>query len=272
MVRYYKTHSQINFKKIIQAARENNRKICLLKLETTGLDPEKDEICGLHLIKMELKGNEAQIVEQYSSLIKTTIPISADASKISGITNEMLKTAPEAKNVLSEMNRYLSNSYICGFNTTGFIYPFLFKAAKNNSIKLNALGGFDIKDLAKTIILPDENGAGYSAKSLCALFHTTCDIHGQATVFEILYKGYPYIRNEITIDDSFVSKIKVTEKQDYIIFTTKRGLILLNCTTLYFEDYETVFDAVDMDAFSQHILKKTKSKTLMEAVQKIKTK
>ncbi len=59
----------------------------VLDFETTGLDPEKDGITEIGAIKVI----DCKPKEEFSSLIRTDRVLSAEASKLTGITNEMLK-------------------------------------------------------------------------------------------------------------------------------------------------------------------------------------
>ena len=269
MIRFYKTQPDMSFKNILTQAYTQNKPICLVKIETTGLDPLKDEICGIRSIKFALTKNGAKELERFACVVKTNVPISDTASEISGITNVMIQKGMNLKDALLKLNQFVDSGYICGFNTKNFIYPFLFAGFKKNHIKFNAIGGFDIVTMAKTVIPPNEYGAGYGLKDLRQLFKAPNNMGGIMKVFKELYNRVPKTNNKVP--NGYVLKSKFIDKPDNkcIVFSTIDGLILLNCNTLYFEDYESVFDKIDMDSFLEYVLSKTKTGTLNELAIKL---
>ncbi|GAH71670.1 unnamed protein product, partial [marine sediment metagenome] len=68
---------------------------CFLDLETTGLDPTRDRICEIALVKMkvQVKGEESR--EIFSTLVNPGCHIPQDASNIHGITDNDIKDAKQ---------------------------------------------------------------------------------------------------------------------------------------------------------------------------------
>ena len=62
----------------------------VLDLETTGLDPEWDEIIEISAIKFK---NDLEIA-RLTYLIRPSFPVDEFVSALTGITNEMLESAP----------------------------------------------------------------------------------------------------------------------------------------------------------------------------------
>jgi DNA polymerase III subunit epsilon len=65
----------------------------LLDLETTGLDPAKDEIIEIAMVPFTYSsdGRIFDVHEAYDELQEPSVPISAEITRITGITNEMVK-------------------------------------------------------------------------------------------------------------------------------------------------------------------------------------
>ena len=63
----------------------------VIDIETTGLSPYNDEI--IELSGLKVRNN--QVVEEFSSLINPRRDVNEFISSLTGITNTMLKTAPE---------------------------------------------------------------------------------------------------------------------------------------------------------------------------------
>ncbi|MFR5004065.1 MAG: exonuclease domain-containing protein [Thomasclavelia ramosa] len=99
----------------------------ILDLETTGLDPFCDEIIEISCLKIK----DDNIISKYSTLVKPKYEILEFTTKITGITNEMVKNSPKLKQVLPELVKFIGNSYVVGYNTN-FDINFLY----DNSLEL----------------------------------------------------------------------------------------------------------------------------------------
>ena len=270
MIRCYKPANNTSYKNILKNLKNSDRYLYFVKIETTGLNPNVDEICAIRVAKCSVS-DKIQIVGSYKQIVQTEIPITKEASKVSGITQNMINQGVSIIQMLNELNRFLvKGSYICGFNTDKFLYPFLLGAYKRNHMQLNAVGGFDVLDLAKSVLLPDVNGAGYDIKTLCSLFKTECNTNGFVTVLNELYKRVSLSTQPVPERFVLDSKCEEHNRKRYIHFVTTNGSIYLNCNTLYFEDHANVFDTIDMDSFISYVLTKTKTKNLFELVQKLR--
>lgn len=71
-----------------------------LDVETTGLSPITNELIEVSAIKY--KGNKK--IDTFSTLIKPKVEIPYYITKITGITNDMVKNAPEIEEVMPRIN------------------------------------------------------------------------------------------------------------------------------------------------------------------------
>ncbi len=127
----------------------------VLDLETSGVDPKKDDIIEVAMIRYE-NGKE---VERYDELIKTGVPLSKIITLITGITDkELNENGLEKKEVYKEIARILKGAYLVCHNTA-FDHGFLWA----KGIKLDILGLMDTIPLAQ-ILYPQ--AASYSLESL----------------------------------------------------------------------------------------------------------
>lgn len=74
-------------------------------LETTGLDPEKDEIIEISGIQVR----NGQMTGRFSTLVNPGRPIPPDAARINGITDEMVREAPALKTALQDFLAFVGN-------------------------------------------------------------------------------------------------------------------------------------------------------------------
>ncbi len=93
----------------------------VIDIETTGLSPNNCEIIELSAFKVE--NNE--ITDTFTSLVKPSAPIPEFIEELTGITNEMVSTAPSIADILPSYIDFLGENILLGHNVTfdtGFLY------------------------------------------------------------------------------------------------------------------------------------------------------
>lgn len=89
-------------------------------IETTGLYPMKDRITEIGAVKIR----QGKLVDRFSELINPSIPIPENITKLTGITNAMVKDKPDIKEVLPRFLAFAGKSPLVAHNAsfdTGFI-------------------------------------------------------------------------------------------------------------------------------------------------------
>lgn len=84
----------------------------LVDIETTGLDPEYDSIIEIGAVKV----SDNKIVDEYSTLVNPLCGIDSFIESLTGITNEMLDTAPVIEDILSDFRDFVKDDIIIGHN------------------------------------------------------------------------------------------------------------------------------------------------------------
>lgn len=97
-----------------------------IDVETTGLSPVYNELIEISAIKYE----KAKKKDTFSTLIKPKKEISDTITNITGITNEMVKNAPNIEQVMPKLIDFIGEYPIVAHNAN-FDYSFL----QNNSQK-----------------------------------------------------------------------------------------------------------------------------------------
>ena len=86
----------------------------IIDFETTGLDREYDDIIEMAAIKVR----NGAITDTFSSLINPDYQIDDFITYLTGITNEMLKIAPEINTVMPKLLSFIGNDIIVGHNVS----------------------------------------------------------------------------------------------------------------------------------------------------------
>lgn len=90
-------------------------------IETTGLSPSEDEITEIGAVKIK----NGKVIGEFHTLVNPGKPIPVDITKLTGITDEMVKDAPGINTVLAEFLEFVGDSTIVAHNAQfdmGFIY------------------------------------------------------------------------------------------------------------------------------------------------------
>lgn len=94
-------------------------------LETTGFRPGLDEIIEISAVKVE----KNEITDSYSTLVRPGIRIPAAATRVNGITNEMVSDAPGLEEALEGFLDYIGEGILVGHNIHSFDTNFIYDAS-----------------------------------------------------------------------------------------------------------------------------------------------
>lgn len=83
-----------------------------IDIETTGLDPEKDAIIEIAAVRF----NGKRVEDEWSSLVNPRRPIPAMITSLTGITNEMVRSAPTIHEIIEDLAVFCGNSPVVGHN------------------------------------------------------------------------------------------------------------------------------------------------------------
>lgn len=81
-------------------------------LETTGLSPNLDRIVEIGAIKYQ----DGKIVDRFSRMVDPEIPMPAEATRVNGITQDMLTGQPTAKVAVPEFLAFAGNAILVAHN------------------------------------------------------------------------------------------------------------------------------------------------------------
>ena len=116
----------MNNKENKKLTKDKETNFVAIDVETTGLSPVYNELIEISAIKYE----KAKKKDTFSTLIKPKKEISDTITNITGITNEMVKNAPNIEQVMPKLIDFIGDYPIVAHNAN-FDYSFL----QNNSQK-----------------------------------------------------------------------------------------------------------------------------------------
>lgn len=121
--------------------------VCL-DLETTGLNPKRDKIIEIGVIKVK----DGEIIGQLESFVNPQRPLDERIVELTGIRDEQLGGAPDIEDTLPELIDFIGEDILLGHSVL-FDYSFVKKAAVNQRLKFEKFGIDTLKIARK--FLPD---------------------------------------------------------------------------------------------------------------------
>lgn len=97
-----------------------------IDVETTGLNPKTERIIEVGAVKVR----DGKIIDQYESLINPGRKLEERIVELTGITDEMLKTAPTPEKILPGLLNFIGDDILLGHSLM-FDYSFIKRLAVN---------------------------------------------------------------------------------------------------------------------------------------------
>lgn len=116
-------------------------------LETTGLYPDRDRITEICVVIFTLRETRAF----FETLVDPQIPISRDASRVSGLTDEMVRGKPSILSVLPEFLAFIGDRPLVAHNAK-FDMGFVNTACARLGLPRVENPVFDTRRMAKSIL------------------------------------------------------------------------------------------------------------------------
>ncbi|MDO4303523.1 MAG: exonuclease domain-containing protein [Bacillota bacterium] len=96
-------------------------------LETTGINKERDAIIEISAIKVQ----NHEVTDEFSTLVNPGRHIPAGATAVNGITDDMVKDAPDIKTAMEDFWDFIGDYVLVGHNIHTFDTNFIYDAALN---------------------------------------------------------------------------------------------------------------------------------------------
>ncbi|HOY30634.1 MAG TPA: 3'-5' exonuclease [Bacteroidales bacterium] len=113
-----------------------NRPLAVLDIETTGLNVVTDRIVEICILREDPDGSR----DIKTLRINPTIPIPPLVTAIHGISDDDVKDCPTFADIAPELNRYLDNCDLAGYNSNKYDIPLLIEEFMRAGIEFNLSG------------------------------------------------------------------------------------------------------------------------------------
>jgi len=135
----------------------HTKPLAFVKIQTTGLNPETDRIVELSITRVEPDGK----TKTGTRLVNPGMPIPEEATKLNGITNEMVKDKPTFKEIADNISKFLEGCDFVGFTIGRFDLRFLSEEFNRAEVEFTLLGRkvLDIANIYHTMEPRDLNAA-----------------------------------------------------------------------------------------------------------------
>lgn len=119
--------------------------LVFIKIQTTGLRPKEDRIIELSLTKIDTDGKKTG----GTRYVNPEIEIPEEATKVNGITNEMVKNEPTFKAIAEKISKFIEGCDFVGFNISHFDLKFLSEEFNRANVEFMLMGKkvVDIADI-----------------------------------------------------------------------------------------------------------------------------
>jgi len=168
-----------------------DRPLCIFDLEATGLDVANDRIVSIAAVKIFIDGHRGEVTQK----IRPGIPIPPEASKIHGITDADVATAPTFSDIARFLHECLADSDLAGFNLLNFDVPLLWEEFHRTGIEWD-LTGVRIIDVGNLFKKKEPRTLAAAVMFYCGREHmdahsADADAHATADVLHGQLARYP---------------------------------------------------------------------------------
>jgi len=173
------------------------RPLAFIDLETTGMNLGTDRIVEIGMVKILPDGNKS--VKR--KLLNPEMIISQASVDIHGITNEMVKDAPNFKQAANDIKQFLDNCDLSGYNSNRFDIPMLMEEFLRVEVEFD-MKGRKLVDVQKVFHMMEQRMLTaaykfYCQKNLDGAHSAEADATATMEILHAQVERYPQIGNTI---------------------------------------------------------------------------
>lgn len=188
--------------------------LAFFDIEATGLNVTHDRIVELAIIKIHPDGSETTFLKR----VNPEIEISKEAIGVHGITNEEVKKEPTFKEIIKEVEDFISDADFAGFNSNKFDLPLLAEEMlrAGSTMDLSAKKHIDVQNIfhkmeQRTLIAAYKF---YCQKDLEDAHSALADAQATWEVLDAQIAKYDMLQSDVDFLDEF-SRFADTKRLDF---------------------------------------------------------
>jgi DNA polymerase-3 subunit epsilon len=198
-----------------------DRPIAFFDLETTGIDPVKDRIVEISILKIFPNGNK----ESKTRRVNPEMDIPKQSSDIHGITFEDIKDEPTLLDLAAEIALFIKDTDLGGYNCNRFDIPLLVEEFLRIGVDLNIKDRkvIDVQVIFHKMELRTLGAAYkfYCGKELEGAHGAEADIKATYDVLLGQLDKYSNLKNDISFLDEYTTRSKNADYMGRIVFNEK---------------------------------------------------
>ncbi len=175
-------------------------------LETTGVSPYSDKVVEISAVKV--KGDK--VVDEFSSLVNPKCHISAGASAVNGIYDDMVEDEPAFDEVLPKFIDFIEDLPLMGHNIQAFDLAFIYRDCKE------ILGAVPDNDYIDTVLIARKCMPEMAHRRLTDLAtHFGISIKGAHRALKdsrMTQQVYEHLKDEMVLFESGQKKIPLCKR------------------------------------------------------------
>ncbi len=173
------------------------RPLAFIDLETTGINLGTDRILEIGMVKILPDGNKS--VKR--KLLNPEMTIPQASIDIHGITNDMVKDAPNFKQAAHDIKQFLDNCDLSGYNSNRFDIPMLMEEFLRVEVEFD-MKGRRLVDVQKVFHMMEQRTLSaaykfYCQKNLEGAHSAEVDATATMEILQAQVERYPQIGNTV---------------------------------------------------------------------------
>lgn len=197
-----------------------DRDIIALDLETTGVVPSESYITQIAIQRINLIDGTYQAVSEWKTYIKPPIPIPAESSAITGITDETVKDAPAFGDIASKLVKQLKGCDIMAYNGMMLDLPILAEECDRAGVEFLKLNEFRLIDPFVIFSIEEPRTLTAALKFYCKeeivdAHDALADVKAMVKVFNGQLQRYDHIPSDLEEFTKYLNRGKEDQFADY---------------------------------------------------------
>ena len=177
--------------------------LAVFDLEATGLNINTDRIVEIAIVRLDPDGKKTT----YCRKINPEMPIPAESTAIHGISDEDVKDAPTLAQALQEIETFIENCDLAGFNSNKFDLPLLAEELLRvgSELDLAQRKHIDVQNIFHKMEQRTLSAAYqfYCGKELLNAHSALADTEATFEVLEAQIEKYPSLENDVNFLATF---------------------------------------------------------------------